>query len=118
MIHQFKWRTALQLHRRCTETTLPLHWSPSLFPVEYRHGNQDRRVFRSKRGVVPMMWILLGVFLSGAALGAFVVLVIGIYGDEHRMSLKADPHTPASSSARRALTYVRQPNKDITKFAI
>jgi uncharacterized membrane protein len=71
------------------------------------------------RDVVLMMWtVIIGVFLAGGALGAFVTLVIGIHTEERHMSLKGDPHTAASASTRRVLAHVRQSDNDIAKFAI
>lgn len=64
------------------------------------------------------MVVILAVFLAGCALGVFVTLVVGIQGEERHRSLKSEPQTTARASARRALAHVRQPDNDITKFAI
>jgi hypothetical protein len=62
--------------------------------------------------------LLLVVFLSGCAFGAFVVLLVGIRTEERHESLHGTPRTLAGTSTRRVLAHVRQPDDDITKFAI
>jgi hypothetical protein len=66
--------------------------------------------------------VLTAVFLAGCALGAFVVLVLGIHTEQHRKTLHGHmaPPTVTSASTRRLLSTVSRPRPDdnLTKFAI
>lgn len=47
--------------------------------------------------------MVLAVFLAGGAAGVFMTLLVGIHGEERRMSLTSTRRTPATSATRRCL---------------
>ncbi|MFG2085429.1 hypothetical protein [Spirillospora sp. NPDC048824] len=49
------------------------------------------------------LMLLLAVFLSGGALGVFLLLLIGIHAEERRMSLTGTPKSRMTASTRRFL---------------
>ncbi|MEV0660812.1 hypothetical protein ACIBI3_11400 [Actinomadura luteofluorescens] len=50
-----------------------------------------------------LLMLLLAVFLTGAALGVFLFLLVGIHIEEHRMSLTGTPGSRTTASTRRFL---------------